>query len=379
MSVTLSLIGAISFDPNIRGLLVVITGTVVLMGSVYLVLATNSGARLGFLIAMAGFFSWMFLMSGVWVIYGIGLKGRDPAWMTTDINLTRETPVALVPEVAELPVEDDIDGLPRMPEAADLLAERPLLTALSLAAEGEDFDPETLTILKTVIEPWVRVKADDLQAVVDKVPDGAAAYLEDHPEVEAQLATDIDDLVETVNDEARALREEIQAPLGEWCLLTESDPRRGDAQASADASLIEEEIYGQPTTSGDYIVKDVFFYGGKEPCEPIEEQSMVDRTFHRIYTTFQVKNPPLRAAVTLQKTVDVVVEPGQAPPAASIDPDSSTVTVVMLRNLGNKRLIPFVISLVSLAGFIIFTTLLHYRDKRFMEMRDAFAGDGKGG
>ena len=49
------------------------------MGSIFLVLATNSGVRVGFLIAIAGFFGWMFLMGTVWVIYGIGLKGRDPA------------------------------------------------------------------------------------------------------------------------------------------------------------------------------------------------------------------------------------------------------------------------------------------------------------
>jgi hypothetical protein len=375
----MSLIGAISFDPNVRGLLVVLTGTVVLMGSVYIVLATNMGARMGFLVAMAGFFSWMFLMSSIWVIYGIGLKGRDPEWVPAEINLTRETNLPLVPEMAQLPVEDDIPGAAEMPIAADVLDEYPLMKALALAAEGEDFSPKTLTKLKTIVEPWILVSAEGLADVVAKVPENAATFVAAHPDVEATLNGDAGALLDTVHQQADDLRAEIEEPIGDWCLLTEADPRRGDAQASADAALIEKDIFGSSTSTSDYIVKDVFLFGGKEPCEPINELSTVDRTFHRVYTTFQIKNPKLLSAVTLQKTVDVTVEPGEAPPPATIDDDASTVTVVMVRNLGNRRFIPFTIALVSLAGFIIFTTLLHYRDKRFTEMREAFAGDGKGG
>jgi hypothetical protein len=87
----LALIGAIAFDPTIRGVLVVVVSTTVLLGSIFMILATNSGVRVGFLVAASGFFAWMFLMGSIWVIYGIGLKGRDPAWMPTDINYSRTT------------------------------------------------------------------------------------------------------------------------------------------------------------------------------------------------------------------------------------------------------------------------------------------------
>ena len=50
------ILSAIQFDPNIRGVLVVLVGVVVLCGSVYLLLATNTGVRNGFLIALAGLF-----------------------------------------------------------------------------------------------------------------------------------------------------------------------------------------------------------------------------------------------------------------------------------------------------------------------------------
>lgn len=84
------LLAAIQFDPHIRGVLVVLVGVGVLIGSVYLLLATNTGVRNGFLIAMAGLFGWMFCMGAIWWIYGIGLRGKDPSWHATEINYSRK-------------------------------------------------------------------------------------------------------------------------------------------------------------------------------------------------------------------------------------------------------------------------------------------------
>jgi hypothetical protein len=71
---------AVNWEPELRGILTVIIGTVVWMGSIYLILGTNLGARLGFLVAFTGLMGWMALMGMVWWIYGIGLKGDVPEW-----------------------------------------------------------------------------------------------------------------------------------------------------------------------------------------------------------------------------------------------------------------------------------------------------------
>lgn len=71
---------AIGWEPELRGLLTVIMGVVVLMGSVYMVMATNMGSRLAFLVALTGLAGWMVLMGMTWWIYGIGLRGPDPSW-----------------------------------------------------------------------------------------------------------------------------------------------------------------------------------------------------------------------------------------------------------------------------------------------------------
>jgi len=75
-----SLLAALSWNPQVRGALYVAIAVVVLAGSAYMILATNVGARLGFLLAAAGFFGWMTTMGGVWWVYGQGPKGRAAAW-----------------------------------------------------------------------------------------------------------------------------------------------------------------------------------------------------------------------------------------------------------------------------------------------------------
>lgn len=67
----LSTLLAISWEPEIRGAVVVILMVIVLIGGSYLVVGTNLGARLGFLIVMSALFGWMTVMAAIWWTYGI--------------------------------------------------------------------------------------------------------------------------------------------------------------------------------------------------------------------------------------------------------------------------------------------------------------------
>ena len=58
-----------------------------LVGSTYLIVATNTGLRQGGLISAAALFGWMFLMGIVWTIYGIGWRGETPTWELVEINV----------------------------------------------------------------------------------------------------------------------------------------------------------------------------------------------------------------------------------------------------------------------------------------------------
>jgi hypothetical protein len=83
--VTETLAFALKWEPQIHGLLVVLLAIVLLPGSVYLLLSTNLGARVGFLIAVAGIFGWMTLMGIIWTVYGSGFVGNPPVWNVQQI------------------------------------------------------------------------------------------------------------------------------------------------------------------------------------------------------------------------------------------------------------------------------------------------------
>ncbi len=81
----LNMLAGLAWDPQIRGILIVAVVVVMLPGSIYLLLATNVGARLGFLLAIAGITGWTMILGITWTFYGQGLKGRDPSWKVQEV------------------------------------------------------------------------------------------------------------------------------------------------------------------------------------------------------------------------------------------------------------------------------------------------------
>ncbi|HEX5097779.1 MAG TPA: hypothetical protein VFX21_17285, partial [Acidimicrobiia bacterium] len=76
------------WDPTILGVITVLSAIGLFCGSVYLLLSTNLGARLGFLVAGACLSAFMVLLSGSWIITATPLnspKGRPPAWHVREV------------------------------------------------------------------------------------------------------------------------------------------------------------------------------------------------------------------------------------------------------------------------------------------------------
>ena len=84
---TLVTLAGLAWNPEISGILVVATGFVVLLGSVWFIIVTNSGIRLATLMATAALMGWMAILGSAWWMYGSGWKGDDPSWKTVDINV----------------------------------------------------------------------------------------------------------------------------------------------------------------------------------------------------------------------------------------------------------------------------------------------------
>lgn len=314
----MSFLAAIAFDPTIRGILVVIVAVGVLFGTVYTLVASNTGLRNGLLIALAGLTGWMFSLGIFWTMYGIGMIGAAPSWMTREFNFDRSAQVQ-TEAVESLKAPDELPDPVALLEAYE--ADHPKVREQIEATEGEGFVPDSLTEVVTLV-----------------------------PQIKVQLDKDL-------------------AP---WRILPESDARRGEAAAAVDAAVAEEQIFGSDTSTSSYTIHDVFIRGGKAAAEPETvpgERNLLQKAWNRIITTVQLKNPTEYSATTLQRNVSVTVAPGEAPPPAQVDDNAGVMTVVMERNLGNKRLIPALFALFNGILFAVFASMLHTRDRRAMEAR----------
>jgi hypothetical protein len=113
-------LAGIAFDPQIRGILVVLVGVAVLIGSVYLLLATNVAHRLGFLLVLTALFGWMTIHGLVWWLYppGQGPIGKLPSWQIEEINHA-DLSQALLDEAHDI----DTSNLPPTEEVDDATPE----------------------------------------------------------------------------------------------------------------------------------------------------------------------------------------------------------------------------------------------------------------
>ena len=146
-------LASIAWDPGFRGILTVAVGVLVLCGSVYLIIGTNIGTRLGFLHTLAGLFGWLFLMGIIWTIYGIGYKGPAPSWHVLEVNVGNiaeaDTEVArTLPEPSDLPdpveLRDSSEELTQAfppdkkdPTLGDLVTADPALADENAAETGD--------------------------------------------------------------------------------------------------------------------------------------------------------------------------------------------------------------------------------------------------
>ncbi|MEL7155612.1 MAG: hypothetical protein AAFN30_03325 [Actinomycetota bacterium] len=337
-------IDGIGFDPFFRGLLSVLTAVVVLIGGTYLIVATNTGTRLGFLVSAASLFGWMFLMGIVWTIYGIGWAGQAPTWDLREINVDD--------------AGDVDDGL--------LFSEIPDVALLAESGSGAGLPEGGLGAQPFSTDAVVdRVDASDSEAVAN-----ATSLL-----ASANVVGEIAD--QDLAQEA-ALVASRETDLGEWRYLVTSDAIRGEAQASADAFLVEQEIF----ETGGYVPSQfgAFIVDGKPVLA--EDANFLDRVTHFFNETFL--NPAYGEELIVVQVRGAVAQPtlpGQPPPVATVDPSAPLISVIMERNRGGP--IPglfsglrFTPAMFTVFNGLIFAALawnMHVRDQREAKIRAAAA------
>ncbi|HEX5366928.1 MAG TPA: hypothetical protein VFW63_09760 [Acidimicrobiales bacterium] len=289
-------LAGIAWDPQIRGILAVATGVLVLMGSVYLLLATNLAHRLGFLVALTGVFAWLTIHGTVWWLYppGQGPAGRAPAWEVTEI------------------VYGDLDN--------------------STLDEAHELDPSSLPPPS---------KIDELSP-----------------------------------EELERVTEEHDDDLGDWKLLDASDASRGEAQTAVDALLAEGAVPGLEDANS-RVFTYAFETGGKPERE---SDAVIDRVTNRITNTLRVTHPPHYAIVQLKPAREQgEPEPGQPAPPPEADEDAQTISVILERDIGQRRLPAALITTGSGMMVGLLCVMLHRRDQRAAQHRNAPAPAPAGG
>jgi len=83
-------LAVITWDPQLRGALILLVGVLVLPGSVLLLLSTNLGMRLGVLVAVAALSGLLLLLNIIWLMAPlgngpIGYKGSSNGWIVKEI------------------------------------------------------------------------------------------------------------------------------------------------------------------------------------------------------------------------------------------------------------------------------------------------------
>ncbi|MEY2443735.1 MAG: hypothetical protein QOE00_315 [Ilumatobacteraceae bacterium] len=86
---------AVTWEPQLRGILITIIALLTFCGSCYFLLSTNLGARLGFLVAFAALAGWLFIMGAIWWSYGKGLLGPDASWAPVSGQTVLQTTAAV--------------------------------------------------------------------------------------------------------------------------------------------------------------------------------------------------------------------------------------------------------------------------------------------
>jgi hypothetical protein len=81
-------------------------------------------------------------------------------------------------------------------------------------------------------------------------------------------------------------------------------------------------------------------------------------------------HPPNYQIVLVQQVIPQEARPGEPPPIPQVDPNAPVISVVLVRDLGFVRLIPFLYFVIALSLFTFFVLVLHFRDKTLMRNRE---------
>ena len=346
-----SMLAQIGFDPQIRGALVVAVGVIVLFGSIWMIMATNQGVRLASLLCLAGFFGWMVIMGGFWWIRGIGYVGDTVSWEVLDYNRA-EISQSSVERAKNLPNPIELQGLG-------------ILVAQAGLAEGVEEMGEFLVMPDPESETFAEMTAEQINAEM------TLQQSRNSSTTLSQVMTVAPDFVEQA--EANGLIPDLDG----WRIMTAG--QAGEAQAAAGAAILEEDAFHFEAQT-EFRFLDALNIGGKPTIGRDNDLECtfctdnLERGWLWVRNSARITNPTEYAIVQLQ-AIDpdaLIVEEGQPPRFPAVDEDAQIISVVLIRDLGNLRFPPAMVTLGSAFIFTALVYMLHVTDRARMRRVDEF-------
>lgn len=312
----LHLLAGLTWDPGLRAIVLIAVAIGVLMGSTYILLMTNVGHRLGFLLALTAAAGALTALSIVWTIYGLGYKGRPPVWTVKEIT-------------AGDPAQAGTKAVHSLPPASKLPPAQELVEKYGLE---KDFATQ-------------------------------------------QRAVNLSDIA-GASDQAREL---LEAKIGGWRLLPTTDKNASDASSTASQYLTTASTAPKFTDTNGFVVLGTFDKGGKPTLgSDTSVANRIAHRIETTAMWFVGDNPTHYAVVQIRPAVPQVAQPGQAPPTPIADKTKPVYSIIMVRDLGSLRQPSFAVFLFSAIALAICLVTLHRRDKAAMALAAAPPSDPAG-
>jgi hypothetical protein len=160
----MSAVLAINWEPQLRGILIIIIAVATLCGSAFLILGTNLGVRLGFLVSIAALSGWMMVMALVWWSFGIGLKGAEPTWVPVqNLSILLDPGAIYGAGIVDQPVDVAADAT--YPEQAHAIQTSLLTNDWLLIGESDPSFGQAAAAAGVVIEDDGTLKAGEYKVV----------------------------------------------------------------------------------------------------------------------------------------------------------------------------------------------------------------------
>jgi hypothetical protein len=168
--------------------------------------------------------------------------------------------------------------------------------------------------------------------------------------------------------------------LNGWEVMNTSEA--GEAQSTAGAGIVEHEGFDFESQN-EFRFLDAFRIGGKprldRDIDPLCTfcADNLRRGWHWIANSARIKNPTEYSVVQLQAVSEesLIAVEGEAPRFAEVDPDAQIISVVMVRDLGNLRFPPAMITFGSLIIFLTLAYMMHVRDLESMARVEEFEAE----